>query len=311
MATRTWIAIIPGNWSDPGNWDGAATVPSGTDDVVFDGGVSNDNCTIDNVGTWSGGTITFTNWTGTINASAALDIVTAAFAISGACTVNLSSLNSLTCSGNLTVGASSTFHAPPTLTLNNDAIFRFAAGSTFHHNSGTVIFSNSFFPTLFGAADGSVIAMNTVKFVNVSNGGAAYIGGGLSFVTFWDNDGANAHDLTFEDPSVNGGITYSFNNFLVSGSAGKLIHLTSQNYGAPAFVGTKVGTYVSCDYLSIDYSTVDASPKWYAGSHSTDGGGNTNWIFTDPPAGGGDVAHMGKHLQEPVSAWHYGRHLRG
>lgn len=34
------------------------------------------------------------------------------------------------------------------------------------------------------------------------------------------------------------------------------------------------------DYMNVIRSTVDASPKWYAGANSTDGTGNTNWLFS-------------------------------
>ena len=38
------------------------------------------------------------------------------------------------------------------------------------------------------------------------------------------------------------------------------------------------------DYLNLSYSTVTPSSKWYAGTHSLDGGNNTGWAFSAPTA---------------------------
>ena len=43
------------------------------------------------------------------------------------------------------------------------------------------------------------------------------------------------------------------------------------------------GGTISLDYLSISGSTATPANTWYAGTHSTNGGGNFGWIFTDPP----------------------------
>lgn len=40
---------------------------------------------------------------------------------------------------------------------------------------------------------------------------------------------------------------------------------------------------ISTDYLNITNSHAGGGAIWYAGSHSIDNGGNTGWIFTDPP----------------------------
>jgi fibronectin-binding autotransporter adhesin len=95
-----------------------------------------------------------------------------------------------------------------------------------------------------------------------------------------DNQGSIAHSLVFPN------VTTTVGDFIVAGSSGKLV--TLQRTGAAGtFTLTKTGggQVDNCDYLSISNSTVDASPLWYAGSHSTDGGGNTNWIFGDAVTG--------------------------
>ncbi len=66
---------------------------------------------------------------------------------------------------------------------------------------------------------------------------------------------------------------------LVSSSAGTAATLSSTNQQ-------------SVNYLSIQDSTVNASPKWYAGATSTDVSGNTNWIFTNAPVRGGKLGYL-------------------
>ncbi len=60
---------------------------------------------------------------------------------------------------------------------------------------------------------------------------------------------------------------------LVSSSGGSAATLTS-------------ASQQSVSYLSIQDSTVDASPKWYAGATSTNVSGNTNWLFVTAPSAG-------------------------
>jgi len=62
------------NWSEAANWDGDV-LPTGTDIVTFDGttGASPDKeCTIDNVGSWSGGDFTIgSDYSGTVTLAVA------------------------------------------------------------------------------------------------------------------------------------------------------------------------------------------------------------------------------------------------
>ena len=112
-----------------------------------------------------------------------------------------------------------------------------------------------------------------------SNAAEIIITGTNTFTTFTDNDGLVAHTLTFPN------VTTTVGTFDVAGSVGKLVTL-QRTGGAGTFTLTKstAGAVNTVDYISVSNSTVDASPKWYAGSNSTDGTGNTNWIFGDEPA---------------------------
>lgn len=53
-----------------------------------------------------------------------------------------------------------------------------------------------------------------------------------------------------------------------------------------ATVSKSGGGTVSMDYLNLTNIPAVQATTWYAGTHSTDGGGNTNWVFTAPPSGG-------------------------
>ena len=68
------------------------------------------------------------------------------------------------------------------------------------------------------------------------------------------------------------------------------VSLVSTTGGSPATLTST--NQQSVNYLSIQDSTVDATPKWYAGTTSTNVSGNTNWLFVNAP-GGGNFLLMG------------------
>lgn len=81
MAAKTWSRVGgDANWSTGANWNGG-TVPATTDTVDFNG-TSVLDCTIDALGTWSGGTFTVSGaYTGSITQN--VNMVTAAWSWSG------------------------------------------------------------------------------------------------------------------------------------------------------------------------------------------------------------------------------------
>ena len=78
------------------------------------------------------------------------------------------------------------------------------------------------------------------------------------------------------------GTTSTFTNFSLSGTAGNLITIGSVT--AASHTLSKASGTVSSDYLSISRSTATGGAGWYAGANSTDGGNNSGWVFTAPPA---------------------------
>ncbi len=74
-------------------------------------------------------------------------------------------------------------------------------------------------------------------------------------------------------------------NFTSNGSAGSLVGASST--AATNATWTKTGGGTICmDYLELKDMTGSPASTFYAGTHSTDGTDNTNWTFTDCPAGG-------------------------
>lgn len=90
-----------------------------------------------------------------------------------------------------------------------------------------------------------------------------------------------AHTIVFPNTTTTVG------DFTVQGSAGNVVTL-SRTGASGTFTLAKSGAgLVSSDYLSISNSTATPTNTWYAGANSTNGGGNTGWIFTAAPSAGG------------------------
>jgi hypothetical protein len=89
-----------------------------------------------------------------------------------------------------------------------------------------------------------------------------------------------AHTIVFPNT------TTTVTNFTVRGTPGNVVTL-SRTGASGTFTLLKSGAgIIESDYLSISNSTVSPIDTWYAGANSTNGGGNTNWIFTAAPVAG-------------------------
>lgn len=90
--------------------------------------------------------------------------------------------------------------------------------------------------------------------------------------------------LTVNPPltvSMTAGVTITATTPTISGTAGNLNTFTS---GGTWTISVASGT-LSLDYLSLTNSHATGGATFSAGTHSTDGGGNTGWIFGAPGAG--------------------------
>lgn len=78
--------------------------------------------------------------------------------------------------------------------------------------------------------------------------------------------------------------TQTVSNFSLSGTSGNLVTINTTT-GSGTFTLSKSSGLVNLDYLSVTNSTATGGASWFAGPHSTNGGGNTGWFFTSPAAG--------------------------
>lgn len=216
--------------------------------------------------------------------------------------LTISSGTSITLAANQTAGFTGTLTVTGTLNLLGDlnlggGAFTTSASSTLS-GTGVIKVVNAAFTMNatctvantvgvhmnFTTGTGRTFAGASKTYASFQRSGAGSalltITGSNTFVgAFTDNDGLVAHQIDFTAATTQTAATWA-----LDGSAGKLLTIDSTT--GTNFILTKstVGQ-VSCDYLFIMNSTVDVSPKWYAGANSTDGGfGNLNWIFSAPPS---------------------------
>lgn len=86
-----------------------------------------------------------------------------------------------------------------------------------------------------------------------------------------------AHTIVFPN------VTTTVGNFTVRGSAGNVVTLARTGASGTFTLAKTGGGIVDSNYLSISNSTASPINTWYAGANSTNGGGNTNWLFTAAP----------------------------
>lgn len=114
--------------------------------------------------------------------------------------------------------------------------------------------------------------IGTLTYTVAGSTGELDITGGGGIVTINFSDVTNARSLKFT-----AGTTVTFTTFNVQGTATKLMTVASITGAAHTLV--KASGTVLCDYLNVVNSHAGGGATWYAGSDSTDGGGNTGWIF--------------------------------
>jgi hypothetical protein len=125
-----------------------------------------------------------------------------------------------------------------------------------------------------------------------------FVGGGSTFNCTLNQGGAGALTITGSNTFGNitntykvtgatsilftAGTTSTFTDWNASGESTRL--LTIGSVTAASHTLSKSSGTVSSDFLSISRSTATGGAGWYAGANSTDGGNNSGWIFTAPPA---------------------------
>ena len=133
--------------------------------------------------------------------------------------------------------------------------------------------------------------------------GKRFVGGGSTFNCTLNQGGAGALTITGSNTFSNitntvqpasvlftQFTTSTFTNFNLSGTSGNLITIGSVL--AASHTLSKASGTVSADFLSISRSTATGGAGWYAGANSTNGGNNSGWIFTAPPAPSGSNSNF-------------------
>ena len=186
----------------------------------------------------------------------------------------------------LTVGTSfTTATGTKNLTFNGGTLACPAATTTAFNNAAPTGFT-----TTAGTGTGTIsMTAATAK---------TFVGAGSTFNCTLNQGGAGALTITgsntFGDITntykstgatsilFTAGTTSTFTNWNASGESTRL--LTIGSVTAASHTLSKASGTVSSDYLSISRSTATGGAGWYAGANSTDGGNNSGWVFTAPPA---------------------------
>jgi hypothetical protein len=169
----------------------------------------------------------------------------------------------------------------------------FNGGTLICPDPNTTSFNNavpSNFTTTAGTGTGAIsMTAATAK---------TFVGGGSTFNCTLNQGGAGALTITGSNTFSNITNTYkstgatsilftaattsTFADWNASGESTRL--LTIGSVTAASHTLSKASGTVSADFLSISRSTATGGAGWYAGANSTDGGNNSGWIFTAPPA---------------------------
>jgi len=189
---------------------------------------------------------------------------------------------------NLTVGSNNGSYTTATGTKN----LTFNGGTLTCPAAITTAFNNAA-PTGYTTTAGTGIGT-----INMSAATAkTFVGGGSTFNCTLNNGGAGALTITGSNTFTTlsnsvqptsflftAGTTQTISNWEIDGTPGNLVTIGSVT--AATHTLTKVTGTVSADYLSISNSVATGGATWYAGANSTNGGGNSGWIFTAPPGPG-------------------------
>lgn len=141
--------------------------------------------------------------------------------------------------------------------------------------------------------------LGTLTYTVAGSTGELDITGSNSFAAINFSDASNARSLKFTTGTTT--TIRNGNGFNVRGTSGKLMTIDTIT-GAGTFTLTSPNQQAS-DYMNVIRSTVGASPKWYAGANSTNGTGNTNWIFT---AAVFTTSNLTKYSSEEVLNYYFG-----
>lgn len=324
--TATWDTTAGTKWATSSGGAGGAAVPLSSDDVFLDG--NSGAVTITVTSTRVAKSLTFTGFNGTLGGGS-IDISGSIVGAASASWVSASTqkivaTGSITSNGmaipRLSIGTvgitvdilddltvtTNFFVSNGTLNTNNHTI----SSSSMAHSGGTINMGSSTWNiTEVGwTYSGGTLnpGTSTIKYTDSSNTSRTFAGGGATFYNVWFSRGTSTGTITitgantFNDLKDDGtaahtivfpNATTTVTTFTVSGTSGNLITL-SRTGGSGTFTLSQASGTVNSNYLSISNSDATGGATWNAGANSTDGGGNTGWIFSTPSTNSNFLAFM-------------------
>jgi hypothetical protein len=276
LATGTTAPQIYGNWIN-----GTGITLSGTASITFAGRTTQQ---ITSAGKTFTTTIVFDSPSGLVTLQDAMTITSTRSALLSNGTLDLNG-KTLNAGLSFVTGAGT-----KNLTFNGGTLVCPTASTTSFNNLQPTNFT-----TTAGTGTGTIsMTAATAK---------TFVGAGSTFNCTLNQGGAG--DLTITGSNTFSNITNTtqpasvlftaattstFTNFNLSGTSGNLITIGSVT--AASHTLSKASGTVSSDYLSISRSTATGGAGWYAGANSTNGGNNSGWIFTAPPAPSGSNSNF-------------------
>lgn len=210
-------------------------------------------------------------------------------------------------SGTITVPSGVTFGVDTVVSNANSAsapqVFNIIGTFNIRGGSGTIFTMGS--PSLNSFTGGGIfgITSTSASSKTVAGGGITFpnvriTGGGSGAVIF---TGANTFARLYTDGGGTKSITLpgSTTTTILSGlgleNGTNVITFTASAGSATIAKATGI---LSWDYVNLTNIPSSGTPYFFAGAHSTDGGGNTGWIFVAAPTtgGGGGSSKMGISL---------------
>lgn len=177
-----------------------------------------------------------------------------------------------------------------------------STGMTLNSDTSKILVNGS--TTNIRTFAGGGLTYYNLEYTNATNAGQLSVTGSNSFNTF-RHTGSNAQTVKFTagtTTTIRANSTGVAGEVFLKGAASNLVTLGSLTAASHTISFTGTGS-VFCPYLSISYSTVTQTTKAYAGTNSTDGGNNSNWIFTDVPVEGLPRSYMTMTAVHRAANW--------
>lgn len=158
------------------------------------------------------------------------------------------------------------------ITITSNALpISFSTGLTLNAETSTIYITDA-------SSSTKTIAQGGYTFNNV-----VITGGASATFAFTGNGTYNTFQVLNAPCTLSFGnlTTLTFAEFLVSGTAGNLIGITTS--ASMSFVKTGNG-WIDSSYLSVQNCNATPAFTWFAGLDSTDVSGNSGWVFNSPYA---------------------------